>query len=52
MPILRCKNVLSGEESGAESGEEHAESIKEGSRAFLSTAFGVLTVGVLRGEAR
>ena len=36
---------------GAESGEGCAESVKEDSYAFLSTAFGVATVIVLGGEA-
>ena len=33
-----------------ESEEERAESVKEGSCAFLLGTFGVLTVGVLGGE--
>ena len=37
--------------TGAESGEERAESVKENSCAFLLAAFGVLTLGVLGGEA-
>ena len=37
--------------AGAESGEERAESEKEDSCAFLLTAFGVLILGVLGGEA-
>ena len=35
---------------GAESGEERAESVKEDSWAFLLTAFGLLTLGVLGRE--
>ena len=37
--------------TGSESGEGCAKSAKENSWAFLLTAFGVLTVGVLGGEA-
>ena len=37
--------------TGAENGEERAESVKEDSCAFLLTEFGVLTVDTLGGEA-
>ena len=43
--------MFSAVTTGIESGEERAESVKEDSCAFLLTAFGVLTLGILGGEA-
>ena len=43
--------MFSAVTTGTESGEERAESVKEDSCAFLLTAFGVLTLGILGGEA-